>query len=144
MAEFAWHVHHDVLIEPLVQPIEDRIAYIKEHKPEQERERRLRLLKPVKGQLPQPVVAAAAVFNAQKACDKAWEAHIKARTACCCDKARETYEKAQEAYDKAWEAYGKALSDNLPAIKALHEQECPDCPWDGQSIFRPSWKRRQE
>lgn len=27
--KFAWHVHHGVLVEPLLEPIEERIAYIK-------------------------------------------------------------------------------------------------------------------
>lgn len=30
--------------------------------------------------------------------------------------------------DKAWEAYGKEL-------KILHQELCPDCPWDGHTIF---------
>jgi len=36
--------------------------------------------------------------------------------------------KAREAYHKAGEAYD-------PEMKALHSIECPNCPWDGVSIF---------
>jgi hypothetical protein len=43
---FYWHVHHDVLVEELTEPIENRIEYIKKHKPKHEIETRLRLLKP--------------------------------------------------------------------------------------------------
>ena len=95
----AWHVHHDRLLEPLTEPIGNRIAYIKANKSKHEVETRLRLLKPVKGRLPWEVV-------------KAWE-----------------------AYGKAWEAYGKAVLDHKDEIEALHREECPNCPWDGETIF---------
>lgn len=49
---FAWHVHHETLVEPLTEPIENRIAYIRKDKPAGEIELRLRLLKPVRGSLP--------------------------------------------------------------------------------------------
>jgi hypothetical protein len=39
------------------------------------------------------------------------------------------------AADKALAAYYKALEPYLPAINALHAVECPDCPWDGETIF---------
>lgn len=38
-------------------------------------------------------------------------------------------------WEKARADWGKAQQENMPAILALHAQECPDCPWDGQSIF---------
>src|SRR3990167_903793 len=46
----AWHVHHDVLCERLTEPIELRIEYIRDNKPKNEIETRLRLLKVVKNQ----------------------------------------------------------------------------------------------
>ena len=95
----AWHVHHDRLLEPLTEPIGNRIAYIKANKSKHEVETRLRLLKPVKGRLPWEVV------------------------------------KTREAYGKAWEAYGKAVLDHKDEIEALHREECPNCPWDGETIF---------
>ena len=98
---YAWHVHHDVLIEPLTEPIEVRQEYIRRYKPEHEIETRLRLLKPAVGPLPAAYAK------------KAWAAYDK---------------KAWAAYEKAWAAYA-------PEIEALHAIECPDCPWDGSSIF---------
>ena len=50
MTTYAWHVHHDRLVEPLTEPIETRIAYIKANKPDAERGLRLRLLRVVKDQ----------------------------------------------------------------------------------------------
>ena len=111
--EFYWHIHHDVLLEPLTEPITNRIKFIKENKPKSEIPLRLKLLKPVKGKLPEELV------KVREACDKAWEA----------------YDKAREAYDKARKAYEKALLKYKKEINKLHEIECPDCPWNGETIF---------
>jgi hypothetical protein len=109
---FAWHVHHNILLEPLTEPITNRIAYIKKEKPIEEQPLRLRLLKEIKGKLPLTVV-------------KAWEAHVK----------------ATEAYVKATEAYVKALEECKKEIKELHKKECPNCPWDGKTIFSKGWEK---
>ena len=112
MPGMAWHVHHEQLLEPLTEPIENRIAYIKTHKPKGEQKLRLRLLKPVVGKLPPAVAKAWAAY------DKAWAAF-----------------NAGAAYDKAGAPYDKTLKEHLPEIEALHREECPDCPWDGKTIF---------
>ena len=52
-------------------------------------------------------------------------------------KAEATYIKAVDPYRKAEGTYEKALKaycTSLP-IEALHERLCPDCPWDGKTIF---------
>jgi len=115
-----WHVHHDVLVE-WSDDINERIAYIKKEKPENERALRLKLLKPVMGKLPAKLVKAGEAYG------KAWKAY---------DKAREAYDKAREACDKAEEAYDKAKKACKKEIEALHKKECPDCPWTGSSIFK--------
>lgn len=56
--KFYWHIHHDVLVEPLTEPIKNRIEFIKENKPKDEVELRLKLMKPVKGKLPKELVEA--------------------------------------------------------------------------------------
>ena len=129
-----WHIHHGCLVEFATEPIENRIEYIREDKPKSEIALRLKLLKPVQGKLPDDV-------------DKAWVAYDKARADVnkatadvgkawtVLDKARAAYNKAREAYNKAEAAYDKAIADNLPAIMALHDKECPNCPWDGETIF---------
>ena len=75
MTEYYWHVHHTVLCEPLTEPIENRIAYIKASKREAEIETRLRLMAPVRGKLP------AAYAKARAAYDKARAAYAKAGAA---------------------------------------------------------------
>ncbi len=111
----AWHVHHEVLLEPLTEPLENRIAYIKEHKPKYEIQLRLSLLKLVQHPEKLPV-------EWQEACQKREEAD---------QKRQEAYQKRQEADQKRQEAYQKYKSE----IEALHKIECPDCPWNGHTIF---------
>jgi len=135
-----WHIHHEVLLE-WSDDIQERIDYIKAHKPPHEVETRLRLLKPVQGALPPKLVKAKAAYDkardafvkASVAYAKARDAYDKARDAY--DKAKAAYAKARDAYDKAKAAYNKAYDECLPQIEALHALECPDCPWNGTTIF---------
>jgi FAD/FMN-containing dehydrogenase len=125
---FVWHLHHEVLCEPLTEPIANRIAYIVSHKPQAEVETRLRLISPVvRGKVPAAYVKArAALDKVRAAYDKAWAAR---------DKAWAALDKAGAALDKARAAYVKARAAAQPALEALHRTEHPDCPWDGRSIF---------
>ncbi|KKN12481.1 hypothetical protein LCGC14_1016050 [marine sediment metagenome] len=110
----AFHCHHDVLAE-YVYDYEERVEFIKDSKPETERKLRLKLFKLIpQDRLPQ----------------KAWDAYGKAWDAC--GKAWDAYDKARGAYDKARDACGKT---NHKALEKLHKELCPDCPWDGHTIF---------
>jgi len=122
--KFAWHVHHDVLLEPLIETLKNRIAYIKDNKPEDEIATRLRLLKPVVGGLPTAVAEAGKAYDAAwKARFEEWKAYIEARKA---------YDEAWKAYREARKAYIEVLAIHEPEILALHAIECPDCPWDNE------------
>ena len=115
-----WHVHHEVLAEPLTEPLQARLDYIRTAKPASEVATRLRLISPVAGPLPEPPVQAWAAYNqAQAAYEEAWAA----------------YEKAEAAYEKAEADYEKAWADYKLQLEALHSTEHPGCPWDGQTIF---------
>ena len=105
---YALHVHHNgPVIEMLTEPIENRIAYIRAHKPASEQETRLRLLR----QLTDEEVALL---------PSAWA------------KAHAAWLKADAARVKADAAWLKAR----PELEALHARICvPDCPWDGTTIF---------
>ena len=113
----AFHVHHDRLME-YCYDYDERVGYIKTGKPAEEQELRLRLFKLIP------------LDRIPGKDSKIWEAHNKAGEAL--DKAGEAYDEAREAYNKAREAYGKAYSSE---IVALHKELCPDCPWDGTTIF---------
>ena len=143
-AGFAFHVHHDVLME-ICTNYKERVEYIKEHKPRGEQEIRLRLFQLISpARLPRPLVKAGEAYvKACEAYSKAWEAYDKALEAYvkACeayDKALEAYTKAGEAYSKACEAYAKAWEAYKPQINELHKELCPDCPWDGKTIFAQS------
>src|SRR3989337_2055100 len=152
-----WHIHHEVLLE-WSDDIQERIDYIKAHKPPHEVETRLRLLKPVQGALPPKLVKARDAYLAyDKAWDafgKDWDAYVKARAAfgkawdafakasVAYDKARDALDKAGDAFGKDWDAYdkakaayAKAYDECLPQIEALQALEGPGCPWNGTTIF---------
>ncbi len=130
---YYWHCHHEVLCEFVGNP-QERIDYIKEAKADSEVEIRLRLFQPIKGELPLAVVEAGAAYDkAGAAYEKAGAAYVKARAAR--NKARAAYEKAGAAYDKAWAACVKAGENHREELEALHAKECPNCPWDGKTIF---------
>ena len=139
--KFYWHIHHDILLEPLTEPLKNRIEYIKNNKSKNEIELRLKLLKPVKGKLPDEVIKAGEVYyKVQETSDKSWEAYYKSWEASdksweASVKAWEVYVKAREAYVKAREAYDKILKKYSKEINELHEKECPNCPWNGKTIF---------
>jgi hypothetical protein len=116
---FYWHCHHEKLVE-WCYDFGERVDYIRTQKQEDEQETRLRLFKPVRGKLPKEVV------EASRAYAEASRAYDKARRACV---------EAYRAYDEASQAHDEAIARHLPAIQALHAQECPNCPWDGETIF---------
>ena len=137
---FYWHVHHEILVE-WCHDYDERAKYIREDKPIQERELRLRLFQPVKGSLPQEVIEAGqahgqalqAYDQAWQAYDQAWQAYDQARQAY--DQARQARGQAGQAYGQARQAYYQALTNNKSEIEKLHKAECPNCPWNGHTIF---------
>ena len=136
-----WHIHHDTLVE-FSDDIEERIRCINEYKPAEEVPLRLHLLKPVRGKLPDAVV------RAGKACRKAYVAYAKAYVApakawAAYAKACATYAKACATYNKAEAAYVETLDAHKDEIEALHAQECPNCPWNGKTIF-PEMRQTKE
>ena len=125
MTDWYWHIHHEVLCEPLTEPLANRLYYIRTEKPKSEVETRLRLIAPVTVPLPAELVKARAAYV------KAWAAYEKAWAASG---------KALATYDKAWAAYHKLGAASRPELEALHKLDCPaalagTCPWDGKTIF---------
>ena len=159
--KYYWHIHHEILMEGS-ENIEERIKYIKSSKPDSEIELRLRLLKEVKGELPQAYRDAEKAYrDAGKAYPAAGKAYLDADRAHLdadrayrdaekayrdadkayrdADKAWRDADKAHRAADKAWRDAGRAYLDADKAyqaeIEALHKIECPDCPWNGFTIL---------
>ena len=134
MGDIVWHGHHesDCPLEELTGTIEQRRQRIIATKPPAEYELRLRLLKPAS---PEAVEAwrayRAAVATALAAYDAAM---VPAQAAFGAAVAP-----AHAAYDAAMvpaqAAYDAVKVTALQPILALHAIECPDCPWDGHTIF---------
>ena len=144
---FYWHVHHEILVE-WCHDYDERAKYIRKNKLTHERKLRLRLFQPVKGSLPQEVIEAGQAY------DQAWQAYDQARRAYnqaeqALTQAGQAYDQALQAYNQAWQAYGQAwqayyqarrayvqaLTKNKSEIEKLHKAECPNCPWNGHTIF---------
>lgn len=48
---------------------------------------------------------------------------------------RQAYNETEQTLNKAKRAFFEALNRNRGVIEALHAKECPNCPWDGHTIF---------
>lgn len=120
---FAWHIHHDELMEVPDPHIAERRRDIKEWKRLRERPLRLKLLKHVKGKLPVELVRAALNFR------KAQRKYYSSPT--CTNSG---------FYTENSLALDSALIEHRGAIYKLHAKECPRCPWDGTTIFGTGWK----
>ena len=107
-----WHTHHDILLE-WCYDYEERAEYIRAEKPKKEQGTRLRLFQPVKGILP------LAVTKAGQAIGRAGQVIIK----------------VWQAYNEAGQAYDDVVLAHKQSIENLHKKECPNCPWNGQTIF---------
>src|SRR3990167_8529445 len=104
--QYILHCHHDILFEKLREPIEKRVAHIKEKKSAHEHETRLRVMRVLTDEEMHMMPL------------EAWKAWEKARETAW-EKARET----GEAWEKAWD---------IPGMQAWHKKVCvSDCPWDG-------------
>jgi ArsR family metal-binding transcriptional regulator len=132
---WVWHCQHNVLLEPLTEPLEEIIDYIKKNKPKEEIDLRLKLLKEVKGELPLELIKAGKEYDkAWKKYDEAWEEHHEAEKKRneAWDKRLEAWKKRDEAWrklDEAWETYDYTLRKYLPQLKTLHQKEC-GCGYD--------------
>jgi len=154
-----WHCHHEQLAEALTQPAKARIAYILSGKPIEEQALRLHLFRPTydaavdvaQATYEAAVNPAQATYNAAvKAAQATYNAALKP--------ARVTYEAAgvaawpdyhaagvaawadyEAAVNPAEATYAAALkaaeATYAAALKPAHQAECPDCPWNGRTIF---------
>ena len=155
----AFHCHHDVLFE-YVYDYDERVRFIKENKPKGEQKLRLKLFQMIPDELIPGKGSPEweAYCKAGEAYDKAWEARDKAREAYrktgeVCYKTGKVYYKAREVYGKARKVYYKAgevcyktgkvyykarevyCKKHHKELEKLHTNLCPDCPWNGKTIF---------
>jgi hypothetical protein len=145
--KFYWHIHHTALCEIATEPIQNRIQYIREYKDPCEVPTRLRLLKPVKAELPARLVRAAKTFckwvtvvekmnvayrKAERAFERASDENYP-RLHIACEKAGRASDKVRGNCDIAEERLRIVMNNFQAQLEALHKIECPDCPWDGKT-----------
>ena len=106
----SWHCHHDILWEWDKEPRAKRIAYIKKYKEPSQQALRLRLYRPMSAEARRLLrICDATCAKAEEVCAATW-AKADKLCAATCAKARKP-------------------------LEALHRRECPDCPWNGKTIF---------
>ena len=118
-----WHIHHDVLAEFAIAPIEERIAFIRANKPAREIEMRLRLMRPVQHKLFGPALEAALAYRDGMIAIR--KARIHWHTAC----------DLQGSLFESRTIYTKHKLALCTELVALHKSECPGCSWNGKTIF---------
>lgn len=137
-----WHIHHDVLCE-FSDNIAERIEYIKLRKPADEQDTRLSRLRQVKRVPVRLTKAWLVLCQAQDNCNNAWTAYKKEgadymlyeQADRACDQAQRICDKTRIAYDQVWDAYKQVLESCKAKLEALHKKQCPNCPWNGETIF---------
>lgn len=137
-----WHMYHAGPF-PLffdTKSYDERVKDITTNKPPAEHELRLRLFQPVKGKLPLSLIDAVQVRDEARAVsNKTCDEHQKSRNdyggQVKRDGAWKAYLDSVQAVETTDQAVNEALKANRKAILALHAKECPDCPWDGYTIF---------
>ena len=141
-----WHVRHNMLLE-FCTGYQERVDYIRKEKPAAEVETRLRLMRPVTGELPDSLTnAGVEVGKAEVEFDVAYEKLNDIRVdfgkATSTVKAwwshdgvdRELYASATRL-KIARDRFSEACEEHGDLIKAIHARECPSCPWNGHTIF---------
>lgn len=133
---FYWHVHHKRLVEWCYDYYE-RVRHIRTQKDSRERPLRLRLLRPVQN-MPKSILRAhRALIRADQAHDRAndrfWRISSPQR--------ERALDRAKERLSKAEKVFELAFNVDKRVIERLHKNQCPNCPWDGDTIF-PKPKKR--
>ena len=128
-----WHVRHKNLYGWCFSE-EGRKAYIRQHKPIEEQETRLRLMKRIIGPIPPMLIRLCKEASiAGRALDAAQKTRLKARGGSW--GVQETYDKTLQTWLAVQEKLRSVQEICQPEMERLHAVECPDCPWNGETIF---------
>lgn len=118
-----WHIHHEVLHEPLTEPVKNREEAIRRKGESPERIfTRLFLMRPV-AETPDTTASKEAADRARRNRDAAYAAYVKG-------------ELSRQGYEVLNQKWNKAANAAKVDWEALHKAQCdPQCPWDGHTIF---------
>ena len=141
--KYIWHLYSSTLMEPMLYELEYYREDLRSRKTGEELSLRLRLLQPIKGQLPEGFysevgsdffVAAYVLFRARKDFLASWMHYVF--------KPGEdwrmkflTFTEARTTYEGLLGSYKSLVIENRRVIENLHTRECSNCPWDGNSIL---------
>lgn len=131
MIKFYWHIHHNRLFESAKEPISNRKTYIKQNKPKSEQKLRLKLLKPIK--LTQEIKDLLEVINDYYDYDYGYYYDYNYLYNYTYNYYYNYNNYFRQPLDEQILIYCLIASYQL--IEELHEEQCPNCPWDGKSIF---------
>jgi hypothetical protein len=146
---FAFHCHHDKLFE-CVWDFDKRVKYIKEWKRPEEVELRLRLFKMIPTEfMPGKDSIEWKMFNqTRETYTQTWETfdQVRVRKTETHAQVEEDFIQAEEDLIQAEEDFIQAEEDYIRAekiytikydkeITELHNKLCPNCPWNGKTIF---------
>jgi hypothetical protein len=148
---YGWNIHHDVLVEPLSYPIEDRIQFILTHKDEAEQVIRLKNMRPVSLESLKVVISAEKLLDESIAC--AWNLYEES-IACAWNLYEESIASAWKLYDKsiasaknlldesiasAWKLYKESTASArklyYESTAPAHLADVPNHTWNGENIF---------
>ena len=145
----AFHCHHVELVE-VVTRFSKRVAYIKIGKPRREHPLRLRLFRMIPdNRLPVAVrralIPARTAWAKLKLLDDDYDAKRKPLNDDYDAKRKplnDDYDAKRKLLDDDYDAKHKLLEEAIqtamPKLEKLHAELCPDCPWDGKTIFARS------
>jgi hypothetical protein len=128
------HIHHEIAVEALTEPIENRIAYILREKPKKEQALRLRLMRPVE---------APALAEYQRVTAPALAEYQRVTAPALAEYQRVTAPALAEYLRVKASAWAEYLRVEAPALAeyerveaAAHLAICvSDCPFYGRTIF---------
>jgi len=112
-----WHCHHETLLEN-VYIADSRIRYIAGNKPREEQALRFRLFRPL-----QDTAALERIDRLANDRDNRADNRLEKRG------------RTDEAYVLYDRDLNRSETLHTKAMEALHAKECPDCPWNGETIF---------
>jgi hypothetical protein len=134
-----WAVHHQVICEPLTEPLINRIRYILTDKDATERPTRLRALRPMKSPDDLPSALLMARDKLGQARDKLGQARAEYEQALAMycralakrEQALAGCDQARAEYEQAWAKYEQARAKYEQQLLAQWDREYPDHPkWE--------------
>ena len=130
-AKWAWNLHHDVELEPIVGSVKDRLKHILTTKPDDEIVIRLDNFRPATLKIPKEIKQASKEYKKKlKAIFRTYDKYLRDTS----DFVRWLgYTKAYEAYTDEADRYNEVVAKH--ELYPLHYNDVPNNSWNGKNIF---------